>query len=230
MVATDLGEALGSFQVAVVLFGGGSSMIVDVEESCARLGLDIVAIVKNVEGPDYALARARIIKADEVGREITSCPYMVPIFTPGHRLAAHREAAARGFGQATAIVDPTAVVATSAAIGAGTYVNAGAVVAGAAKIGTFVFINRSASIGHHVDIAEFASIGPGAVICGEVRLGRGAVVGAGAVVLPAVAVGGNAGVAAGAVVRDSVPDHCLVAGNPARVVKTGYVGFRNMSV
>jgi sugar O-acyltransferase (sialic acid O-acetyltransferase NeuD family) len=229
-VATDPIEDFGSYQVAVVLFGGGSSMIVDVEESCARLGLDIAAIVKNVEGPDHALARARIIRADHVGPALTSCPYMVPIFTPGHRLAAHREAGARGFGEATAIVDPTAVVATSAVIGAGTYVNAGAVIAGAAKIGTFVFINRSASIGHHVEVDDFASIGPGAVLCGEVRLSRGAVVGAGAVVLPAVAVGSNAVVAAGAVVRESVPDHCLVAGNPARVVKTDYAGFRNLSV
>jgi len=37
-------------------------------------------------------------------------------------------------------------------------------------------------------------------------------------------------VAAGAVVRESVADHCLVAGNPARVVATDYPGFRNFSV
>jgi len=27
-----------------------------------------------------------------------------------------------------------------------------------------------------------------------------------------------------------VADHCLVAGNPAQVVKTNYAGYRNLSV
>jgi sugar O-acyltransferase (sialic acid O-acetyltransferase NeuD family) len=216
--------------VSVVLFGGGSSMIVDVEESCARLGLEIAAIVMNVEGPDHALARERIVKADDIDPEIKSRPYFVPIFTPGHRLAAQRDARARGFGAVATIIDPTAVVASSTTIGPGTYVNSGVVIGGASKIGAFVFINRSASIGHHVEIADFASVGPGAIICGGVRLGRGAVAAAGAIILPAVEVGSNSVIAAGAVVRESVPDHCLVAGNPARVVRTAYVGFQNFSV
>jgi acetyltransferase-like isoleucine patch superfamily enzyme len=216
--------------VSIVLFGGGASTIVEVEESCARLGLEIAAIVKNVEGPDYALAGPRIVKVDDIGPETISHPYLIPIFTPGHRLAAYKDACARGFDRATTIVDPTAVVARSATIGAGTYINGGAVIGGATRIGGFVFVNRSASIGHHVEISDFASIGPGAVVCGAVRLGRGSVVAAGAIVLPAVEVGANCVVAAGAVVSEAVADHCLVAGNPALVVKTSYAGFRNLSV
>ena len=208
----------------------GSSTIVEVEETCLRLGLDIAAIVKNVDGPDFALARDRLIKADELDPELSACPYLVPIFTPGHRFAAYRDAGVRGFARAATVVDPTAVVARSATIGAGTFINAAVVVGGAAKIGAFVFINRSASIGHHVEIAEFASIGPGATILGAVRVGRGAMIGAGSVILPAVEIGSNAVVAAGAIVRENVPDHCLVAGNPARVVRTDYAGFRNLSV
>lgn len=215
--------------VSVVLFGSGSLTIVDVEETCARCGLDVVAIVKNVAVPDHALARGRVVAADDIAPELRSFGYLVPIFTPGHRLAAQKDAGARGFERAIAIVDPTAVVARSATIGAGTYVNAGVVIGGAARIGTFVFINRSASIGHHVEISDFASIGPGAVVCGAARLGRGAVVAAGAIVLPGVEIGSNSVIAAGAVVGESVPAHCLAAGNPARVVKTGYAGFRNLS-
>jgi len=216
--------------MSVVLFGSGSSTIVDVEESCTRLGLPIVAIVRNVAGPDHALARDRVIPADAIPTEVTACPYMVPIFTPGYRAAAQLDAAARGFRTAIAIVDPTAVVARSATVGAGTYVNAVAVVGGAARIGPFVFVNRAASIGHHVEVAEFAAIGPGATICGSVRLARGSVVCAGATVLPGLAIGANSVVAAGAVVTESVADHCLVAGNPARVIKQGYAGYGNLSV
>jgi acetyltransferase-like isoleucine patch superfamily enzyme len=204
--------------------------IVDVEESCARLGLDIAAIVENVEGADYALSPHRIVAAGSLSSVLTSMLFHVPIFTPGHRLAARRDAAARGFTRPLTIVDPTAIIAVSAKIGAGVYVNAGAVIGGAASIGDWVWINRTASIGHHAELAEFSSVGPGTVLCGAVRLGRGAVVAAGAIVLPDVTIGDNSVVAAGSVLRESIPDHCLAVGNPARVVKRGYAGFRNMSV
>jgi acetyltransferase-like isoleucine patch superfamily enzyme len=205
-------------------------MIVDVEESCARLGLEIAAIVKNVEGPDHALSPRRIVRVDDVDLAVKRCRYVVPFFTPGHRFAAHRDAVARGFDNVATIIDPTAVVASSTTISEGTYINSGAVIGGAARIGTFVFINRSASIGHHAEIADFASVGPGAIICGSARLGRGAVAAAGAIILENVQVGRNSIVAAGAVVRESVADHCLVAGNPARIIDTACAGFRNLSV
>jgi len=220
----------GSPRESIVLFGCGSRMIVDVEESCIRLGLEIAAIVKNVEGPDYALSCGRIVKAEEVEPAIKRCPYLVPFFTPGHRFAAHRDAVGRGFGSPATVVDPTAVVARSTTMGRGTYVNAGAVIGAAARIGAFVFINRSASIGHHVEIEDFASVGPGAIVCGSARLGRGAVAAAGAIILPEVEVGRNSVVAAGAVARESVADHCLAAGNPARIVDANYAGFRNISL
>jgi sugar O-acyltransferase (sialic acid O-acetyltransferase NeuD family) len=216
--------------VSIVLFGSTTMMIVEVEESCARLGLHILAIVRNVEGRDYPLARERIIRAEDVTAEIAACPFIVPIFTPGHRMAASREAMARGFSTPMTVTDPTSAVARSTTLGAGTYINAGVCIGGASRIGAFAFINRSASIGHHAAIDDFVSVGPGATIAGAVRIGRGTVIGAGAVVLPDLTIGSNAVVAAGAVVREAVDDHCLVAGNPARVIKEQYAGYRDLSV
>ncbi len=48
---------------------------------------------------------------------------------------------------------------------------------------------------------------------------RRAKIGANATLLPGVTIGENALVGAGAVVVDDVPDHAVVVGNPARVVK-----------
>jgi len=214
----------------IVLFGSGSSMIVEVEETCARLGLDIAAIVKNMAGADHALARERIVMADELTADVKSHDYIVPVFTPGHRLAGMQDAVNRGFKSAATLVDPTAVVARSTALGEGTYVNSGAIIGAASTLATFVFVNRGAGIGHHVAVADFASIGPGAVISGEVKIGRGAVIGAGATVLPAVEIGANSVIGAGAVVREAVPERCLAVGNPARIVRTGCAGYRNLSV
>ena len=216
--------------MSVVLFGCGSKMIVDYEETCARLGVEIAAIVKNFEGPDYALLANRIVAADQLEPALLACPYMVPFFTPAYRLGANADAAKRGFSIPATLVDPSATVSRSAVIGAGSYVNAGAVIGGAATIGGFVVVNRSASVGHHVEIADFASVGPGAILCGSVRLERGAVVAAGATLIENVRIGRNSVVAAGAVVRESVADHCLVAGNPAEVVNAAYAGYRNVSV
>ena len=52
-------------------------------------------------------------------------------------------------------------------------------------------------------------------------IGRNCVIGTNSIVLPGVRVGDHSVVAAGAVVTKDVPPHCIVAGNPAKVLKTG---------
>ncbi|WP_461060553.1 acyltransferase [Streptomyces pseudoechinosporeus] len=52
-----------------------------------------------------------------------------------------------------------------------------------------------------------------------VQIGSGCWIGTGAVILPGARIGRNVVVAAGAVVRGVVPDHAVVAGAPARVVR-----------
>lgn len=53
-----------------------------------------------------------------------------------------------------------------------------------------------------------------------VVIGPGCWIGTGAVILPGASLGRNVVVAAGAVVRGEVPDHTVVAGAPARVVRS----------
>ena len=53
-----------------------------------------------------------------------------------------------------------------------------------------------------------------------VRIGNGTWVGARAMILPGVTIGSRVVVAAGSVVTRDVPDDVLVAGNPARVVRS----------
>ena len=53
-----------------------------------------------------------------------------------------------------------------------------------------------------------------------VRIGSGSWLGTGAVILPGSCIGRNVVIAAGSVVRGTVPDHCVAAGVPARVIRS----------
>jgi hypothetical protein len=57
-----------------------------------------------------------------------------------------------------------------------------------------------------------------------VSIGAGSWLGAGAIVLPGASIGRNVVVAAGSVVRGRVPDRCVVAGVPAKVIRSYVAG------
>jgi len=57
-----------------------------------------------------------------------------------------------------------------------------------------------------------------------VSIGPGSWLGAGVIVLPGASVGRNVVVAAGSVVRGCVPDRCVIAGVPARIVREYVAG------
>ena len=57
----------------------------------------------------------------------------------------------------------------------------------------------------------------------DTRIGKNCVIGARSMIMPGVTIGDHVYVGGGSVVTKPVPDHCIVAGNPARIVRTGTV-------
>ncbi len=53
----------------------------------------------------------------------------------------------------------------------------------------------------------------------SVEIKDGAWIGGGAIILPGVTIGKNSIIGAGSVVNRSIPDNCVAAGNPCRVIK-----------
>ena len=136
----------------------------------------------------------------------------------------HEAALADGFARFEALVDPTAVLASTVEMGEGCTVNALAAIASHSRLARFVQVNRSASIGHDVTLADFSTVGPGAVLTGFVDVGEGAFIGAAAVVRPRTVIGANSTIGAGAVVTKDVPANATVVGNPARQIGESSAG------
>jgi sugar O-acyltransferase (sialic acid O-acetyltransferase NeuD family) len=213
-----------------VLYGVGSPFVEDVLEALLRLGWTARGGVANIETEFRPSRLAPIVGRDEIPSDWFALPVVLPLVTPGHRWSLEREARERGFRSFATVIDPTAIVASTATIGEGAIVMAGAVVGAEVTIGRLACVNKAAVVGHHVTLFDYAALGPGCVLCGLVSVGRGAFIGAGAVVNPSVSVGANAVVGSGSVIRHAVSEHTVVAGNPAVVVREGIAGYNDVSV
>lgn len=77
-----------------------------------------------------------------------------------------------------------------------------------AKIGKRVIIGQNSTIGRSLDPEDFPEIGDDVYIS------------AGARVIGKIKVGNNVIIGANAVVNKDVPDNCIVAGVPARIIRT----------
>jgi len=130
---------------------------------------------------------------------------------------------AAGFTFAT-LCHPAAVIAGDVQLGEGCQIMAGAVVQTGCRIADNVIVNTRVALDHDCLIGAHVHIATGAAISGGVRIESGAHIGAGAVVIQGVRVGAGGLVAAGAVVIGNVPDHCAVAGVPARPMAVGRLG------
>jgi hypothetical protein len=214
----------------VLIFGTGSPLLVDIEESLRRAGIGLYGGVQNRPGENYLSGQFPAFSPLTLPAEARDYPFLLPFFTPGNRQKALEEAAALGLHLPFSLIDPSVPAPRAIQFEPGFYVNCGCSLGAASEFGRFVLINRGASVGHHARFASFVSIGPGAVIAGQVSIGKGSMVAAGAVVLPKIRIGENVVVAAGAVVTRDVPDFCIVAGNPARIVKEQMAGYNGKIV
>jgi sugar O-acyltransferase (sialic acid O-acetyltransferase NeuD family) len=196
---------------ALTVYAVGSAYAWDVVESIRRTGRTATCVDNTGEADP---------RLPGLTTEPGTGPFVLGLSSARHRPVAARAARDAGLLEPAVLVDPTAVVASTAELGHGCYVNAGTVVASHATVGCHVNLNRSVSVGHDNTIGFAASFGPGAVLAGHVRVGAGAFVGAGATVLPEVSVGAGATVGAGAVVTRDVGIGEVVVGNPARVIRT----------
>lgn len=117
-------------------------------------------------------------------------------------------------------IHPSAQIARGVMIENGSVVMAGTTINSDTHIGQNVIINTQASVDHDCKIGDGVHIAPGATLCGTVTVGAGTFICAGSTIIPNLSLGRNVIIGAGSTVIRDVPDHVLVAGSPARHIKT----------
>ncbi len=120
-----------------------------------------------------------------------------------------KELAARALAvgwRPVSVVDPTAIRAPDAEIGAGSYVGIGSVVSSGCKLGRFVIVNFHVTVGHDSALGDYAQLCPGVRLSGGCALGEGGFLGSNAVAIPGRRLGAWSSVGAGTVVMKDVAD------------------------
>ena len=125
-------------------------------------------------------------------------------------------------------IEPGAVIREQVEIGPNAVIMMGAVINIGAVIGEGTMIDMGAVLGGRATVGRHCHVGAGAVLAGVVEpasatpvvIEDNVLIGANAVVIEGCRVGHDAVVAAGAVVVSYVAPNTVVAGCPARVIKT----------
>ncbi len=168
-------------------------------ERVAALGLEIL-------GGTAELARLR-------------CDYVVGIGNPRVRQRVDAEAERAG-GTPVVLRHPTAIVGRANDIGVGCVLAAHSAVTTNVVLGRGVHVNIGAQVHHDGTLGDYTTLAPGVRLAGSVTTGLGVDIGVGAVVRPGTTIGDWAVVGAGAAVVHDVEPATVVAGVPARVLRS----------
>ena len=120
-------------------------------------------------------------------------------------------------GKLITAIHPSAIVASTAAIGCGVVIMPAAVLNPDCHVAGGAIINTGAIVEHDVKVGRYAHLAPGCVIGGGAEIGDFAQIGIGAIVLPGRRIGNRAVIGAGAVVIEDIPPSTVAYGVPARV-------------
>ncbi|SFC55264.1 2,3,4,5-tetrahydropyridine-2,6-dicarboxylate N-acetyltransferase [Clostridium uliginosum] len=125
-------------------------------------------------------------------------------------------------------IEPGAIIRDKVTIGKNAVIMMGAVINIGAEIGEGTMVDMNAVVGARGKLGKNVHLGAGAVVAGVLEppskepciVGDNALIGANAVILEGVKIGIGSVVAAGSVVVSDVADGVVVAGSPAKVIKS----------
>jgi sugar O-acyltransferase (sialic acid O-acetyltransferase NeuD family) len=217
-------------ELGCIVYGAGSGFVCELSEILSRAGIGVQAYINNTPSREHPPGISPVYPAADIKLEWLTLPVVLPWIAPGYRKQLVEETRSLGFRNFPKIIDPSSIAPQLDSYGEGLIINASSVIGACCRVGRFLLVNRNASLGHDVVVEDFVSIGPGANVGSKCHLEAGTFVGIGATIAPEVTLGRNAIVGAGAVVLKDVASRSVVVGNPARIIKSGIVGYDDFSV
>ncbi|MGN6639098.1 MAG: acetyltransferase [Mucilaginibacter sp.] len=198
----------------IYLYGAGGHAKVILEILEAQQILDVAVIDENKSGMLLGIP----IVANSVPLTLTSADLL--ILAIGNNFF-RKSVSVKIDAQLNYItaIHPSSNISPSAVIGEGTVVMAGVSVNADTVVGRHCILNTNCSVDHDCKLNDFVHVSPNAALAGNVKIDEGAHVGIGACVIQGIKIGKWATIGAGAVVIDDVPDHAVVVGNPAKIIK-----------
>lgn len=212
-------------RMRIAIFGGkGGAEIA--AHSIARLaeawpGIALVGYLNDQLAPGTALLGGTVLGSFATWTEL---PPDIRFLAPLHKAKEMRARHERVLGIGVAddrwakLIDPGAILAANATVGAGSVIGPMALVGPSCSLGHHVACWPGAQIGHDAEVGDFVFLARASIVSGYCAVATGAYVGIGAVIRERCRIGRFAVVGAGAVVIKDVPDGAIVAGNPARVI------------
>jgi sugar O-acyltransferase (sialic acid O-acetyltransferase NeuD family) len=117
-------------------------------------------------------------------------------------------------------IHKSVVVATSATMGHGNFIDAGVITGAGVVIGNHCLLHPGVVLGAETTLGDFVQVGAGSIINPGVVVEEEAFIGSGTVIVSGVTIGKGARVGAGSVVIAPVKAGDTVFGNPAQKVNT----------
>ncbi len=125
-------------------------------------------------------------------------------------------------------IEPGAIIRDKVKIDKGAVIMMGAVVNIGAEIGEGTMVDMNSVVGARGKLGKNVHLGAGSVVAGVLEppskspciIEDNVLIGANSVVLEGVKIGKGSVVAAGSVVVEDVPENVVVAGSPAKVIKS----------
>jgi len=148
----------------------------------------------------------------QIGNNVKIAPNVI-IGEEGAELTNQGNKVINAYHDAGVIIQDDVVMHSLSSIKRGIY-GKNTVISKGTTIGSFV------NIGHRVEVGSNCFIGPGCILTGSCKINSNSSLGTNSVILNGVKIGKNCKIGAGSVVTHDIPDNQIVAGVPAKQIKT----------
>ncbi len=168
--------------IILVAFGGHAKSVADCIE---RTGLYNIIGYTDTENRN---CKYKYLGTDDVLQQYLSMGYDKVVIGLGYlgkgriRENLYESLKRQGFSFPP-IIDPSAIISSSATVNEGAFIGKNVIVNAEAEIGKMCIINTGAIIEHECIVGDFSHVSVGTILCGQVKVGKAAFVGANATVI-----------------------------------------------